>query len=397
MNKIHHVGLLFIIMSLVGMLFIIINYNFQVDQNEIISTSTSDTIYHGTRQVLALKQQQKDAVIDQIPVPDAIRAIYISSWVAGTPSLRSDLISFVENSEINSVIIDIKDSTGVISFPIDNEIVNQYQSSSPLRIRDIEPLIRELREKDIYIIGRLTAFQDPALAKKHPELSLKRIDNGETWTDRKGLAFIDPKKEAAWEYLVAIAKESYDIGFNEINFDYIRYPSDGNISNINYNLNDNEKRSDVMLDFYQYLDKNLRNKGIPISADVFGLTTTASDDIGIGQILEDILPYFDAVAPMVYPSHYSAGFFGFDNPDAHPYGVVYAAMTSAYKKAESINEDPQKLRPWIQDFTLEHRYGEKEVRDQIRAIYDAGLDSYMVWDPRNRYTKKAYSNNINSL
>jgi hypothetical protein len=377
-----------------ALLVIVLNYDLQADQNEILSASTSRTIYEGTRQVLELKQQQQeDNNIKYREMPDAIRAIYISSWIAGTPSLRNNLISFIENSEINSVIIDIKDSTGVISFPLNEPLVNQYHSPS-IRIRDIEALLKKLHEKNIYVIGRLTAFQDPALAKKHPELALKRIDNGEIWKDKKGLAFINPKKEAAWEYLVAIAKESYKMGFNEINFDYIRYPSDGNISNINYDLDDGEKRSDIMKKFYQYLDKNLREQNIPISADVFGLTTTAQDDLGIGQIFEDILPYFDAVAPMVYPSHYSSGFFGFNNPEAHPYEVVYTAMNSGYTRAVSMGEDPQKLRPWIQDFSLGLPYGQKEVKDQIRAIYDSGLDSYMVWDPKNKYTKEAYTGNI---
>jgi hypothetical protein len=142
------------------------------------------------------------------------------------------------------------------------------------------------------------------------------------------------------------------------------------------------------------LDNELRTKGIPISADVFGLVTTSTNDIGIGQIFEDIIPHFDALSPMVYPSHYSSGFFGYSNPNENPYGVVYASMKSAKERAIAVDENPQKLRAWIQDFSLYGiSYGEREVRDQIKALYDLGLDSYMVWDPKNNYTKKAYINN----
>ncbi len=145
-----------------------------------------------------------------------------------------------------------------------------------------------------------------------------------------------------------------------------------------------------MKSFYQYVDENVRKKGIPISADIFGLVTMAEDDIGIGQYLEDIFPYFDAIAPMVYPSHYSAGFFGFSNPDEHPYEVVKKAMQAGIDRAIAIDEDPQKLRTWIQDFSLGVPYDIKKVRAQIDATYEIGLDSYMSWDPKNRYTKDAY-------
>ena len=324
--------------------------------------------------------------------PDEVRAIYISSWVAGTPSLRNGLVSFIDSSPINAVVIDIKDSTGYISFDVNHPLVDSLGTDST-RVPDMTALIDDLHDRGIYVIGRLTAFQDPLLSTKKPAWSFTRVDTGATWTDRKGLSFINPRYEGAWNYLATIAEASYNIGFDEINIDYIRYPSDGNISNIDYGLTDGETRRDVMKRFYTYLDNRLRvNDGIPISADIFGLVTSAEDDIGIGQYFEDIYPHFDAIAPMVYPSHYSSGFFGYQNPNAHPYEVVKAAMTSATRRASAINEDPDKLRTWIQDFSLgTPTYGVGEVRTQIQATYDVGLDSYMVWDPKNRYTRSAYT------
>ncbi|MCA9353049.1 hypothetical protein KC901_02600, partial [Patescibacteria group bacterium] len=192
------------------------------------------------------------------------------------------------------------------------------------------------------------------------------------------LAFINPRYEGAWNYLATIAEAAYALGFDEINIDYIRFPSDGNITNIDYEMDEGETRRSVMKEFYEYMDDRLRGAGIPISADIFGLVTTASDDIGIGQYFEDIYPHFDAVAPMVYPSHYSSGSFGYQNPNAYPYQIVSLAMKSAISRAQSINENPDKLRVWIQDFTLGNpHYGVEEIRNQLQAVYDTGLDSYM--------------------
>jgi len=341
-----------------------------------------------TQKIQEYNNREEEVV--RMTTPDSVRAIYISSWVAGTPSLRSKLFDFINDSNINAVIIDIKDSTGVISFPMDLPLVKEYETGST-RIRDIENVIQELHDNNVYVIGRLTSFQDPLLSKKQPELAFKRIDNNEIWTDRKGLAFINPKHEEAWDYLADIAEYSYNLGFDEINFDYIRYPSDGRISNIDYDFAEGQNRASTMKLFYEYLDERLRSKGITISADVFGLATTAQDDIGIGQVFEDIYPHFDAIAPMVYPSHYGPGYFSYDNPNAHPYGVVQKSMQSAVDRANAMGEDPDKLRTWIQDFSLgTPRYGVREVQDQIRATYDIGLDSYMSWDPKNKYTKEAY-------
>jgi hypothetical protein len=381
---------LFISVTIIGLIFFVEYFNYQQDivtiaqDNYISSLNTSADFSKNLRNL-----QDKKA-LGHIKTPESVRAIYMSSWVAGTPSLRNKLIAFIDESGVNSVVIDIKDSTGVVSFIIDDPVVKKYQTEN-IRIRDIENLIKILHEKNIYIIGRLTAFQDPLLAKKEPSWAFTRVDNGQTWKDRKGLAFINPQSQQSWDYLARIAKYSYSIGFDEINFDYIRYPSDGNITNIDYNLKEGETKRSSLKYFYHYLDTELRSQNIPISADIFGLVTTAKQDVGIGQHFEDIYPYFDAIAPMVYPSHYRSGHFGYDNPNAHPYSVVTQSMQSAYDRAVEMEQDPQKLRTWIQDFTLGYpKYGKSEIIDQIQATYDIGLDSYMSWDPKNRYTQDAY-------
>ena len=363
---------------------------------EIIQTTENTSVVAATFHlqhhvdINRIKQQLLEPPSFHITTPESVRAIYMSSWVGGTPSLRNGLITFIKESNINAVVLDIKDSTGVISFDIDHPLINNMGTDSN-RIADIHALVDEFHRHNIYVIGRLTAFQDPLLSLKQPSWTFKRVDTGAAWQDRKGLSFINPRFEGAWNYLATIAEESYRIGFDEINIDYIRYPSDGNISNINYELEEGETRRDVMKKFYQYMDERLRSQEIPVSVDIFGLVTSAEDDIGIGQYFEDIYPHFDAIAPMVYPSHYSSGFFGFSNPNAYPYEVVTAAMSSARDRARAINEDPDKLRTWIQDFTLgQPTYGVTEIKKQIQATLNLGLDSYMSWDPKNRYTRTAY-------
>lgn len=328
-----------------------------------------------------------------IEMPESVRAIYMSSWIGSNKRMRSSLIKFIEESRINAIVLDIKDYSGLIAFDLDNKLIDEYGTDGN-RISDINNLIKELHDRDIYIIGRVTVFQDPLLAKAKPEFAFKRKDNGMVWKDKKGLAFIDPQKKDAWEYYAVIAEESYELGFDEINFDYIRYPSDGNIANLNYAMNGKTKL-EVMKSFYVFLDERLRTQEIPISADLFGFTASRDNGLSeIGQKLTDALPYFDAIAPMVYPSHYPNNYLRLGNPAEHPYEIVFHEMDLARKKAIALGLPETSLRTWIQDFDLGAQYNFKEVQDQIRASYDADVSSYMVWDPNNRYTKSAYYDNL---
>lgn len=327
-----------------------------------------------------------------IETPESVKAIYMSSWVASAPYLRSQLINFIDESQINALVVDVKDYSGLISFDIDDTLIDSYNTDSN-RISDIDDFIKDLHDRGIYIIARVTVFQDPLLAKAKPEFAFKRLDNGDIWKDKKGLAFIDPQKKDAWEYFARIAERSYERGFDEINFDYIRYPSDGNISNIDYQLGTKTK-TEAMKDFYIFLDERLRSQNIPISADLFGHTASKNEVPGIGQNLTDSLPYFDAVAPMVYPSHYHRNYLGYQNSAAQPYEVVYNEMSLAREKSKALGLPSSSLRTWIQDFDLGATYGAKEVRDQIKASYDADVESYMVWDPKNKYTKSAYYTDV---
>ncbi|MDO8620505.1 MAG: putative glycoside hydrolase [bacterium] len=346
----------------------------------------------------------------QTPTPQKV--IYMTSCVVGTPSFRNDLVKLIDETELNSVIIDIKDYTGALSFNPTASELKEFVSTKCMA-PDMKEFIEKLHDKDIYVIGRITVFQDPLFTKKHPDLAVKKASDGSTWKDYKGISFTDPGSKEVWDHTVAIAKESYAIGFDELNFDYIRFPSDGPMSDIAFTWSGNRKKADVLESFFKYLSEQLKPIGVVISADLFGMTTTNTDDLNIGQVLEKATPYFDFIAPMVYPSHYPRNFNGWANPNEHVYGVIKLSMDSAVKRflatttvvallgAEPISTttkpflyrkgvwDTQKLRPWLQDFDYGGNYDIAEVKAQIQATYDAGLTSWMLWAPSNRYTKGA--------
>ena len=332
--------------------------------------------------------------VTHIPTPESVRAIYISSWVAGLSKYRDPIIKMLDDTELNAIVVDVKDSTGRIGFQVSDPLLSSLGAYEK-RIPDVRALTSLLHSKHIYIIGRIAVFQDPYMTKKKPEWAITKKSDGTVWKDRKGLSFLDPAKEDVWEYTVAIAKEAYADGFDEINFDYIRYPSDGNMKDINYHINKGETRADNMEKFFTYLHTEVKKEtDIPISADIFGLTTESTDDMGIGQVWEKVLPHFDFVAPMTYPSHYPGGQYGFKNPADHPYEVITHAITGAIAKTKAMKDyketDLKKIRPWFQDFNLGAVYTKDKVQAQIKALNELGLKSWMLWDPRNKYTPSAF-------
>jgi len=345
-----------------------------------------------------------------LKTPNSVKAVYMTSWVAGTGSLREQIVKLIDETELNSVVIDIKDDTGRISFAVEDEYLNEI-GSAEVRIPDIKDFIKYLNEKEIYVIGRISVFQDPYFIKKRPDLAVKRESDGTVWRDRKGIGWLDAGSREAWDYVILIAKEAHKVGFDELNFDYIRFPSDGNMRDIYYPFSEEKiladpdfGKADIIRDFFAYLDSELEELNVPISADLFGMTTTNKDDLNIGQVLENALPYFDYISPMVYPSHYPTGFQGYQNVNAYPYEIVNFSMTEAVKRIEELRIllastspnvpylsklKPSQLRPWLQDNDYPVPYTPEMVRAQINATYDAGLNSWMLWDAANTYTRAA--------
>jgi hypothetical protein len=366
-----------------------------VNADEPSYQSFSNVLDEDPYEVLDIEITDTSKVTHLSP-PEPMKAIYMTSWVAGTPHIRKKVIKVAESTEVNAIIIDIKDDTGRVSFEIAHPTLVALNSSDG-RVKDMQELIGELHEKNIYVIGRIAVFQDPYLIKKWPDEAVHSVSDPENfWADRKGIGWFDAGSEKVWDYVSIIAEEATKIGFDEINFDYIRFPSDGNMRDLLYPYSEGLDKSIVMETFFAYLDNRLRPQGIVISADIFGMTTVNTDDLGIGQVLEKTLPYFDYVYPMVYPSHFPDGWYGISNPAAEPYKVIFRSMKKAAERAEAMGEDPLKLRPWLQDFNLGATYTPQLVRDQINATYDTGLTSWLIWDPRNTYTVEAFNSNSNS-
>lgn len=357
-----------------------------------------------------------------VSTPDSVKALYMTSWVASSAALRGNLVKLVDETELNTIVIDIKDYTGTIAFPVENPALKAY-GSEEVRVKDMRKFIEELHQKGVYVIGRVAVFQDAYYVKKRPDLAVKNKAGTAVWKDRKGISWIDAGAKEYWDYMVLLARESHAIGFDEINFDYIRFPSDGNMQDISFPFSSTTPKAEVMRQFFAYLNDELvpprkvlgepqglsLGNRLKISADLFGMVTTAQDDMGIGQLFEHALPYFDYVAPMVYPSHYPPTFQGYKNPAAYPYEVVKYAMQEGVRRADALERKElgvkmgtttvsslpiehiyrDKLRPWLQDFDLGANYDAVEVRAQIKATYDVGLDSWMLWSASNKYTKGA--------
>lgn len=329
-----------------------------------------------------------------IKQPEIIKGIYLTAYSAGTKRF-DELLELIKNTELNAMVIDIKTGSGEIAFEPTNPNLTKYSSVNPI-INDLDELVKKAHNADVYLIARNFVFQDPAVVKKHPEWAVQNKYGG-VWKDWKGVTWLDPSVRGVWDYNVLLSKEIYDRGFDEINFDYIRFPSDGPMANIEYDFWDGVDRATTMKKFFAHLDENLRQKKIPISVDLFGLTCCNKGDMSIGQKVVDAYQHFDAVAQMVYPSHYYGGFIGKANPADFPYEVVKYSMDESKKKFEEFHtENPDfsgnfaTLRPWLQDFDIGAVYDAQKVRAQIQAAYDAGCSGWMIWNARNVYEESAF-------
>ncbi len=351
--------------------------------------------------------KEDSVVVTHLDTPVPLKAVYMSSWVAGTPSFRNKIVGVIKRTELNAVVIDVKDYTGRISFPVKDPKLIEVGSAQN-RITDIKSFIAELHANNIYVIGRIATFQDPFLAKKWKDLAVKKLtDKNALWEDDKCKREIKRNKESqctywldsgsqkVWDYVVALGQEAYADGFDEINYDYIRFPADGNMKDIYFPVSNGKAKVDVMTSFFKYLHDHFigeQNEITPrpkLSADVFGMTMTNTDDLNIGQQLEHDAPYVDYLAPMVYPSHFPPGWNNFKKPATKPYEVIKVSMEKGVARMKAMSQDPKKLRPWLQDFNLGAIYTKELVDAQIKAVSDVGLDSWMLWDPANTYTEDA--------
>lgn len=340
--------------------------------------------------LLEIKEKKEEFI-----APSSMQAVFLTNHSAADVKKIDEIIELSKNSELNSVVVDIKDWSGYIDYDTTIPQADWYQSKRIL-INDLKGLIDKLHQNNIYTIARIVVFQDPVLARAKPELAVRRYSkNGPLWLDNMGLAWLDPTQREVWDYNIALAKDALAHGFDEVNFDYVRFASDGNLSSMVFPQWDKKvSRQEVIHNFFKYLRKKLPNE--IISADLFGYTTVNQDDLGIGQIIENAFLNFDYICPMTYPSLYNSGFVGIENPGANPYLVVKHSMISAQSRLNQFKQKNPlvnvKFRPWVQYFK---GYNKNMVEEQVRAIKEVLADNYagyIIWNPTNNYLN-LFSNN----
>ena len=323
----------------------------------------------------------------RVPKPEAVRGIYVGSWPIGSATRLPRLIALAEATEINAFVIDIKDATGEVSYATEVPLAKQVGADRRIRIRDVRALLDTLRAHGIYPIARIVAFKDPLLADARPEWSIQRAD-GSVWTDEKDVRWVDAFNEDVWAYNIELAREAIALGFAEVQWDYVRFPDAPRsyMETAVYPRRDGRTMSQGIRAFMIRSREELDPLGAPITADVFGITTSAHRDVGIGQYWEDMADVMDVLLPMVYPSHYPKGTWGFPVPNAAPYQIVHKALMHGVNRSKDI-EGAATIRPWLQAFDLgEPDYTPEYVRAQIDAVYDAGLTEWVLWNPAARYS-----------
>ncbi|MGW8266752.1 MAG: putative glycoside hydrolase [Longimicrobiales bacterium] len=331
-----------------------------------------------------------DGAANRFPRPTYVRGIYLNAWTAGSWGRRGRLFDLVQRTELNTVVIDVKDATGYVSYPSQVPLAREVGATDEVRIRDLPALLGQLEEAGIYPIARIVVAKDPLLAEGRPDLAIQDSAGG-AWLDQKEVKWLNLHHPEVWDYHLQLALEVVRAGFPEIQWDYVRFPDapESLLSRAFYPEAHGRTKAEAVRAFLGYSREILGAEGVVVTADVFGVTTSYSRDVGIGQLWEAFIDQVDVALPMVYPSHYWTGSYGYEEPNAYPYEIVRRALRDAVRRSAAV-EGAGATRPWLQDFTLgEPAYGSPEVRAQIQAAYDTGIQEWILWNPGSRYTEAA--------
>ena len=327
--------------------------------------------------------------------PVKVKGIYVSGPTAGIAKM-DDLIELVDQTELNAMVIDIKNDEGKVTYKMQSKQVLEIDAGVRY-IPDIKELVAKCKEKDIYLIARIVAFRDPYLAEQKPEWAV-HTKNGEIFRDKNGMAWVNPYCREVWDYLVEIASEAAQEGFDEVQFDYIRFSTDIGEEEVDYGPeSENIDKIQIITEFTEYLYEQLVPQGVYVAADVFGtVIDNETDQEIVGQDYVQMAQHLDYICPMVYPSHYHNGSYGITVPDAEPYRTINAAASSS---AEVLNAVPEEnrahVRMWLQSFTASWvpghiSYGPKQIREQIKGAYDAGYEEWILWNAAVNYQPDAF-------
>jgi hypothetical protein len=351
---------------------------------------TRRELLHGALALLGGATTAASAPASDRP-PRRLKGLYLSYYGVADRTIRSRVLGLLDRTELNTVVIDVKGDRGFIPYESEVPLARRAGAMGPVRVPDFDDLLAGLKAKGIHTVARVVAFKDDVLARHRPEWAVADTTTGSLWLDNERLAWIDPFQEQAWAYPIAVAREAALRGFDEIQFDYLRFPSDGRLKAARYaKASTVESRVQAVSLFLQQARLALTPPGAALAVDVFGYTAFNPDDTGIGHRIEDLAPLVDVLCPMAYPSAYHAGIPGVRNPVAHPYEIV---LETVKRIRGRVGSAAVQIRPWIQDFrdyAFDRRaFGVPEIRAQMMAALEAGATGWMLWNPGNHYTAEA--------
>jgi hypothetical protein len=323
-----------------------------------------------------------------VPTPEHVRGLYVNRWAAIGKRVW-ELIALAQRTEVNALVVDVKDDRGFVLYhsrvPLAHAI--GADTNQPMAASRVRAMLDSMRVHNIYPIARIVVAKDPLLATARPEWAIRsKADTTKPWHDKNGRPWLDAHQWGVWQYAVDLAQEAVDLGFSEVQFDYVRFPDDKALTReAAFPLAQGRLRAQVIREQLGRARMALKSSGAPVTADVFGLTATDTTDMGIGQRWEMFVNQVDVVLPMAYPSHYAPGTYGLSHPNAHPYTVIDKTLKDARRRSAGV-AGAAPVRPWYQDFTLgPPHYGASQVRAQIQAGYDNGVFSWILWNPGSRY------------
>ncbi|MBI3635519.1 MAG: carboxypeptidase regulatory-like domain-containing protein [Candidatus Rokubacteria bacterium] len=338
----------------------------------------------------ARPEPTKDA-LEIVLRPFAVKAAYLTYFGFNDRGIRTRVLGLVSRTELNAVVIDVKGDRGWILYRTGVPLALEIDARGPATIKDFESMMADLKARNVYTVARIVTFKDNILATRRPDLAILDTRTGKPWLDRENLAWVDPFREEVWAYNIALAKEAIAKGFDEVQFDYVRFPTDGKLQTARYLKPVNkETRLPTIAAFLERARREIGPTGAFVAADLFGYTAFNENDTDIGQRIEELAPHLDYVCPMLYPSGYHVGIPGYRNPVQAPYQVVHESVRLIRKRAGGW---PVRVRPWLQDFrdyAFDKRiFGVPEIRAQIKGTDEAGGVGWMLWNPRNDYTGAA--------
>jgi hypothetical protein len=320
---------------------------------------------------------------DETPI---IRALYVNRFAAQSPSKMKKLIRFVDSTELNGLVIDMKDEFG-LNYRSADSSVRRNAGSGKGMVPNVKALLDTLHAHNVFVIARIVTFKDPVAAQVNPDWTIRRTD-GSIWRDKEGLAWVNAYNKDVWEFNLRVAEELTKLGFDEIQWDYIRFPEPyKSLPQQVFPGSNGMSKADALAAFLKVAKERMNKLGVRSTADVFGFVTTVRAPLEIGQHWERLAPVSDVLLPMCYPSHYPRGTWGIARPNAEPYKVMRIAIDSARVRNEKLGiKKPEHVRPWIQAFSLgQPKYDASHVAEQRRAIYDAGFDGWVLWNPGSNY------------